>query len=161
MVTLISGKCGTSLVEVAQLQTLLNTGPNAAAAHRPGVRVMLVTDQPEGATASRLIGYGSFLDIEDAVEVGVAAILEDPMGYDLFVLDCDAFGGIDAAEVAIAALIEGDARMRVLLVSREFDEPAYPLGRRSAVCLPVITDEDEFRRGFDHVLRDRASVTLM
>ena len=126
-----------------------------------GVRVMLLTDRPEGQTARRLASYGSLVETEDEFQAALSGILDDPMGYDLFVMDCDAFGGIEAAERAIAALIAADARMRVMLVSREFDSPAYPLGRRSAVCLPDAVSEAGFREGLDHVLRDRAALTMM
>ncbi len=111
-----------------------------------GVRVMLLTDRPEGQTALRLATYGSLVEIEDEFFAALSRILDDPMGYDLFVMDCDAFGGIDAAERAVAALIAADARM---------------LGRRSAVCLPDAVSEAGFRQGFDHVLRDRAALTMM
>ena len=104
-------------------------------------------------------GYASAYMVTDTEKM--EAVLDDPLGYDLFVMDCDAFGGIAAAERAIATLIAAEARMRVMLVSREFDVPAYPLGRRTAVCLPDPVPEPGFRRGFDHVLRDRVPVTLM
>jgi hypothetical protein len=126
-----------------------------------GVRVMLLTDQPEGQTASRLASYGSLVETEAALPAALSNLLEDRIGFDLFVMDCDAFGGISAAERAIAALIAADARMRVMLVSAEFDTPAYPLGRRSAVCLPDAVPEGDFRYGFDHVLRDRTTAQMM
>ncbi|MDM7933093.1 hypothetical protein [Tabrizicola sp.] len=122
---------------------------------------MLLTDRPEGPSAQRLAMYGCLVDVEDEVYAALASILDDPMGYDLFVMDCDAFGGIDAAERAIATLIAADARMRVILISQEFDIPAYPMGIRTAVCLPDPVSEAGFRRGFDHVLRDRSAITMM
>ena len=61
----------------------------------------------------------------------------------------------DGYEVAAA----GDGRA-ALLVSREFDVPAYPLGRRTAVCLPEDVSDTSFRIGFDHVLRDRAAIAM-
>ncbi len=82
------------------------------------------------------------------------------MGYDIFVMDCDGYGGIAGAERAISSLIAGDARVRVILVSREFDVPVYPLGRRTAVCLPEDVSDASFRIGFDHVLRDRAAIKI-
>ena len=143
------------------MQTVVGTGPKSPSAHTLGVRVMLLTTRPDGPTACRLASYGSLLSIADSFEPALAGLLEDPMGYDLFVMDCDAYGGFDAAERAVAALIRAGARMRVMLVSCDFDEPAYPLGRRTAVCLPDGAPEESFRHGFDHVLRDRATVTLM
>jgi hypothetical protein len=148
-------------VEAERVQTLIGTGHKAIAAHTLGVRVMLLTDEADGQTAQRLASYGSLLDVEEAFDAALSGLLEDPLGYDLFVMDCDGFGGMDAAERAVASLIAADARMRVMLVSQDFDVPAYPLGRRTAVCLPAAVADDAFRRGFDHVLRDRAAVTMM
>ena len=143
------------------MQTVPRIDGNSPAPQAPGVRVMLLTDRPEGESAQRLADYGSLVELADDPGAALAAVLDDPLGYDLFVMDCDAFGGIAAAERAIATLIAAEARMRVMLVSREFDVPAYPLGRRTAVCLPDPVPEPGFRRGFVHVLRDRVPVTLM
>jgi hypothetical protein len=125
-----------------------------------GVRVLLLTGHADGATGQRLASYGSLVDTHDDLDDAVGAVLNDRFGYDLFVMDCDGFGGITGAERAISALISGEAKMRVMLVSREFDIPVYPLGRRTAVCLPEDVSDASFRIGFDHVLRDRAAVTI-
>ena len=100
-----------------------------------------------------------FETMYDAEGVGLAAP-QIGLNLRLFVMDCDAFGGIAGAEQAISTLIAGEAKMRVMLVSREFDVPAYPLGRRTAVCLPEDVSDTSFRIGFDHVLRDRAAITM-
>lgn len=142
------------------MQTFIQTGRQQVQTHTLGVRVMLLTDHADGLTGKRLADYGSVVDVADEIEDAVASILDDPFGYDLFVMDCDAFGGICGAERAISTLIAGDAKMRVILVSREFDVPAYPLGRRTAVCLPKDVSDTSFRIGFDHVLRDRAALTM-
>lgn len=142
------------------MQTVFQTNRQKAAPHTMGVRVMVLTSQGDGLTCQRLADYGSLVDVTDDLEDAISVILKDRVGYDLFVMDCDAFGGITGAERAISALIAGDAKMRVMLVSREFDVPAYPLGRRTAVCLPEDVSDASFRIGFDHVLRDRAAVTM-
>jgi hypothetical protein len=143
-----------------RVQTFIQTNRQQFAQHTLGVRVMLLTDATDGRTKRRLSDFGSLVDVSNVLEEAIASILDDPMGYDLFVMDCDAFGGITGAEQAISSLIAGAARMRVMLVSREFDVPAYPLGRRSAVCLPEDVSDASFRIGFDHVLRDRAVMTM-
>lgn len=142
------------------MQTFIQTGRQQVQPHTLGVRVMLLSDFPEGRTGQRLAEFGSVVDLADDLEDAVAAILDDPFGYDLLVMDCDGFGGIDGAEKVISALIAGDAKMRVMLVSEDFDVPAYPLGRRTAVCLPKEVSDASFRIGFDHVLRDRAALTM-
>lgn len=142
------------------MQTYIQTDRPQVQPHTLGVRVMLLTDQSEGRTWQRLADYGSVVDHADDLEEAVAAILDDPFGYDLFVMECDAFGGIAGAERAISTLIAGAAKMRVMLVSREFEVPTYPLGRRTAVCLPDDVSDASFRIGFAHVLRDRAALTM-
>jgi hypothetical protein len=143
-----------------RVQTSFLTNRQHLSSHARGVRVMLLTDHAEGSTGRRLASFGSVVDASDSLDEAVSSILEDPLGYDLFVMDCDGFGGVPGAEKAISALISGGARMRVMLVSRDFDVPAYPLGVRTAVCLPDDVGDDSFRIGFDHVLRDRAALTL-
>lgn len=142
------------------MQTFIQTSRQQTQTQTRGVRVMLLTDQTDGRTGQRLAGYGSIVEVTDELDDAVTAILEDPIGYDLFVMDCDGFGGIAGAEQAISTLIAGEAKMRVMLVSREFDVPAYPLGRRTAVCLPEDVSDASFRIGFDHVLRDRTAMTM-
>jgi hypothetical protein len=143
------------------MQTFVDTSQKQVYAHTFGVRVMLLTDQPQGDTARKLASFGSLVDIESTLDAALSGMLDDPMGYDLFVMDCDGFDGLDGAEQAIASLIAAQARMRVMLVCSGFDEPTYPLGRRTAVCLPVSIPDEGFRRGFDHALRDRAPMTMM
>ena len=142
------------------MQTFIQTDRPRVQTHTLGVRVMLLTDQAEGRTGKRLADYGSVIDLADDLEDAIATILDDPFGYDLFVMECDGFGGIAGAEQAISSLIAGAAKMRVILVSQEFDVPAYPLGRRTAVCLPRDVSDASFRIGFDHVLRDRVAITM-
>ena len=142
------------------MQTFIQTGRQRVQPHTLGVRIMLLSNDPGGSSMRRLVDYGSVVDLADSIEEAVSGILEDPFGYDLFVMECDGFGGIAGAEQAISALIAGDAKMRVMLVSREFDVPAYPLGRRTAVCLPEDVSDASFRIGFDHVLRDRAAMVM-
>ena len=142
------------------MQTFIRTGRQKVAPHTMGVRVVLLTENADGPTGQRLATYGSLVDSHDDLDDAVGAVLGDRFGYDLFVMDCDGFGGIAGAERAISALISGEAKMRVMLVSREFDVPVYPLGRRTAVCLPEDVSDASFRIGFDHVLRDRAAITM-
>lgn len=142
------------------MQTLIRTDRQKVSPHTMGVRVMLLTDHAESRTGQRLADFGSMVDMAHGLQDAVTAVLGDRFGYDLFVMDCDGFGGITGAEQAISALIAGDAKMRVMLISREFDVAVYPLGRRTAVCLPEDVSDASFRIGFDHVLRDRTAVTM-
>ena len=91
------------------MQTFIQTGRQRVSLHTLGVRVMLLTDDPDSRTGKRLADYGSVVDVVVELEDAVAAILDDPFGYDLFVMECDGFGGISGAEQAVSSLIAGDA----------------------------------------------------
>jgi hypothetical protein len=143
------------------MQTVIGSGSKAFSAHSMGVRVLLLSDVRGGRTAHRLARCGSHVDVEETLDLALTRLRHDPMGYDLFVMDCDGYGGISGGEHAVSSLISAEAKMRVMLVSRDFEEPALPFGRRTAVCLPVAAGDEDFRRGFDHVLRDRVPAAVM
>jgi hypothetical protein len=157
----IAGKDCPDMTGATRMQTFARPGEPSVPQHGLSLRIMLLTDRPEGPTARRLAACGSLIEVEDRIDAALGGMLDDALGFDLFVMDCDAFGGIAAAEEVIASLIAGGAKMRVMLVSEEFDVPAYPMGRRTAVCLPAFTSDAGFQRGYDHVLRDRPGVTVM
>ena len=143
------------------MQTVVGSGSKALSAPQMAVRVLLLSDVEGGRTARRLARCGSHVDVEETLDIALTRLRQDPMGYDLFVMDCDGYGGISGGERAVSSLIAAEAKMRVMLVSRDFDEPALPFGRRTAVCLPVAAGDADFRKGFDHVLRDRVPAPLM
>lgn len=143
------------------MRTLARTEVRQISSHSFGVRVMLLAPEAQCATARRLTEFGGLVEVENEFYAAMSAMIDDPMGYDLFVMECDAFGGMPAAEKAISTLIAADAKMRVMLISSDFDIPAYPLGRRTAVCLPNPASEASLRIGFDHVLRDRVPMRLI
>lgn len=126
-----------------------------------GLRAMVLTGRPDGQTATRLASYGCLVETRATLPAALASLAEDRIGYDLFAMDCDGFGGVHAAEKALAALIAAQARMRVMLVSAGFDTPAYPMGQRTAVCLPDTVQDHDFRYGFDHALRDHVPPQMM
>ncbi len=142
------------------MQTLTSAKSRAVAPRNFAVRVMLLCRGPESEAALQLAALGCSVEVENDPGAALSAIIDDEMGYDLFVMECDGLGGIAGAERAIAALIAADARMRVMLISRDFEVPVYPMGRRTAVSLPVGFSAESFRFGFEHVLRDRVALHL-
>jgi hypothetical protein len=148
-------------LEVDFMQTAIGAGRKAFPVRSMGVRVLLLSDAINSRTADRLASCGSHVDVEETLDLALRRLRHDPMGYDLFVMDCDGYGGMSGGELAVSSLIAAEAKMRVMLVSRDFDEPALPFGRRTAVCLPSGVGDDDFRRGFDHVLRDRMPTAVM
>jgi hypothetical protein len=152
---------GARFAKVACMQTLPGTLQKPVVGQSLGLHVMLLSQNRAGLTEQRLAEHGGLVDRHGDVDLALSRIKTDPIGFDLLVMDCDGLGGVDGAIAVIAALVAADARMRVILISQEFDEPVYPFGMRAAVCLPASVPDDGFRRGLQHVLRDRVQVTLM
>lgn len=124
-----------------------------------GIRVMMVTQQGEGGViAARLAGLGSLLEVTDEVFAGLEAVIDDPLGYGLFVLDCDCVGGIAAGRRAVAMLTGGRRRVPVILISRECTVQSFPEDRDSPTLLRAPVSAVALRVGFEHALRERLAL---
>ncbi len=127
-----------------------------------GVRVMLVTkDQDNTPLPHRLAGLGGKVEITDDLFVGLEALIEDPAGYGLCVIDCDSFGGLAAGRRAHALLIDVARRVPVILLSKDCTAQEFPEERGQAVVLRAPTSGISLRVGFEHALRDRLALRVM
>lgn len=127
-----------------------------------GIRVLLVTTEAlENPVRHKLAGLGSLVELTDDLFLGLEAAIEDPAGYGLFVIDCDAIGGIDAGRRAFAMLGEVGRRLPVILISRECQGQQFPEDRSSPVLLRAPLSAVSLRVGFEHALRDRLSMRVM
>lgn len=127
-----------------------------------GVRVMLLTAEgPEGATARRLAGLGGLVETSPEMFAALSALIDDPAGYGLFVVDCDAFGGLEAGHKAFAMLGDQTARLPVILVSRTCPQQTFPDDRRAPTVLRAPLSAVSLRVGFEHALRDRLAVRMI
>lgn len=120
-----------------------------------GVRVMLLTAQPEGLVARRLAGLGGTIEAETEFYAGLSAMIDDPVGYGLFVMECDGLGGAEAGARAQATLAAVNSRIPAILISTEFTAQVFPQGREAPVCLRAPLSAVSLRVGFEHALRDR------
>jgi len=115
-----------------------------------GIRVMLLSKQSE-----------EMLEHSQEMYEALEAVIEDPAGYGLFVLDCDDFGGIEAGRKAVTMMGELAQRLPVILISKECQEQSFPQGRGAATMLRAPLSSVSLRVGFEHALRDRLSVRLI
>ena len=120
-----------------------------------GVRVMLLCADEANALVRRIAGLGGAVEIETEVYSALSAMIDDPMGYGLFVMDCDAFGGPEAGRRAAAALAAVKSRIPVILVSNDHAAQVFPQEREAPVCLRAPISAVSLRVGFEHALRDR------
>lgn len=127
-----------------------------------GVRVMLVS---QGAAEQRLrlqlAGLGGKIEHHQELFVGLEAVIEDPAGYGLFVIDCDAIGGLEMGRKAHALLADVILRVAVILISSECSVQEFPEQRGLPVVLRGIASAVSLRVGFEHALRERLAVRMI
>ncbi len=85
-----------------------------------GVRVLFLSADPDSPLRDRIAGLGGAIEVEAEVYSALSAMIDDPMGYGLFVMECDGLGGIEAGARAAAALAAVKSRVPVILISRDY-----------------------------------------
>ena len=121
-----------------------------------GIRVLLVTRSGLGSQIRhKLAGLGSLVEMTDELFTGLEAVIEDPAGYGLLVIDCDEVGGRDAACKAYAMLGELSQRIPAILISSDCKDQQFPPDRSAPVELRAPLSSVSMRVGFEHALRHR------
>ncbi len=144
------------------VQVIRSLEQHSAAPVGLGVRVMLVVQMQDGnPLPHRLAGLGGKVEMADDLFVGLEAVIDDPAGYGLCVIDCDAFGGLAAGRRAHALLADVARRVPVILVSKDCTAQEFPEERGEAVVLRAPTSGIALRVGFEHALRDRLAMRVM
>ncbi len=130
--------------------------PENAALVGWGVRVMLVTrDGRDGLVSRRLAGIGGQVESLPDLGTALSLIADDPFGYSLVVIECDAFGGVADVRRRVAMQDESALRVPVILVSRDCPVQVFPADRGAPVMLRAPLSAVSLRVGFEHALRDR------
>jgi hypothetical protein len=120
-----------------------------------GLKVMLATSQPEGGTADKLARLGSNVEVMEESYSALAAVLDDPQGYGLFVMDADTLGGIVEASRIVELLHASQPRMPVILISASCGPQLFPEDVSEPIMLRAPVSNVSLRVGFEHALRDR------
>lgn len=108
-----------------------------------------------GRIASRIAGFGGRVDRADESYSAVAALIDDPSGYGLFVMDCDGLGGINGGRHVTRMLRAAGLRLPVILISCEWTAQIFPDDPMEAVQLRAPLSAISLRVGFEHALRER------
>ena len=120
-----------------------------------GVRVLMLTDGSDTGAEERIVGLGGKVDTETELYTALAAMIDDPLGYGLFVMDTDAFGGMEMGLRAFQMLRAADVRIPVILVSCESGRQVFPEERSAPIMLKAPLSMVSLRVGFEHALHDR------
>lgn len=123
-----------------------------------GIRVLLLTSEGESSAISRrLAGLGSQIDIVDEVFTALSDVLEDPISYGLFVIDCESstVGGLEGGKRAAQRMGDVISRVPVILISKECSVQHFPEDRMVPTNLRAPLSAIALRVGFEHALRGR------
>ncbi|MDQ2067329.1 hypothetical protein Q9295_13205 [Xinfangfangia sp. CPCC 101601] len=120
-----------------------------------GVRVMVLSNDAQSPLQERLAGMGGVVEHEIEVYAALSAIIDDPAGYGLFVVDCDSLGGVEVGARVAATLTAVQSRVPVILISEAHSTQVFPQERDEPVCLRGPVSVLSLRMGFEHALRDR------
>ena len=120
------------------------------------IHVMLIGPAAQSSVlAERLSNLGGRIDAMQDLFTGLEAVIEDPAGCGLCVIDCDAVGGLEAGRRAHALLGTTALRVPVILVSSECTQQEFPQEPGKPVVLRALASSLSMRMGFEHALRDR------
>ena len=120
------------------------------------IRVMMVGgDQAGTGLFNRLAQLGGSIDANLDLFTGLEAVIDDPAGYGLLVVDCDHIGGLEAGRRAHMLMGTAATRVPVILVSRDCKTQEFPEERGKPVVLRGPVTSLSMRMGFEHALRDR------
>ncbi|MCF1708636.1 hypothetical protein L0V05_07375 [Tabrizicola sp. J26] len=120
-----------------------------------GARVLLLAPAENEALFRRIAGLGGRVDHEVELYSALDAVISDPADWDLFVMDCDAFGGIEAGRRAFAMLGMVAERMPMILTSASCQTQEFPADRRAPILLRAPATVTSLRVGMEHALHSR------
>lgn len=120
--------------------SLFKTITSAAAKLRRGLSVMVlgpVQSDGLGRAADRIAELGGVIEHQAELFTALSAMIDDPAGYGLFVMECDSYGGLAAGRTACAMLGSLTTRIPVILITGETGESAIPELRQDPIVLPA------------------------
>ena len=120
-----------------------------------GFRVMLAGADANSAVAGKLARVGGEVEAEPEGFMALGAVMDDPQGYGLFVINSDGVGGEEAA-LRLCSLLKGAyPRLPVIIVGVDNGEQTFPEEVIEPVRLRVPLSSVALRVGFEHAMRER------
>ena len=122
------------------------------------VKVLLLTSEAEnGQMSLRLARLGGQVEVMGELFTALAAVIDDPVGYGLFVIDCDSPGvdGLEGGRRALQMLGDLTSRIPVILVSGTCGEQRFPDDHAAPTELRAPLSALSLKMGYEHALRDR------
>lgn len=123
--------------------------------------VQIVTADRNSAISSHIAALGGRIEYVDELYSGLEAIINDPNGYSLCVIDCDSTGGLLVARSATKMLFDSLQRVPIVLISTECRQSEFPDLRGRPVVLRGPVGKSTLRLGLEHALRDKIAIRMI
>lgn len=123
-----------------------------------GIRSLLLAPlgSRDGQTVgTRISSLGGRFEQEVELFAALAAVIDDPTGYGLFVMACDSYGGLEAGKKACNALVAAQAHVPAILIARDCGVQSFPEGRDAPIILRAPLSDISLRVAIEHALRER------
>ncbi|QYZ68729.1 hypothetical protein [Neotabrizicola shimadae] len=123
-----------------------------------GVRVLLLTcagTPGRDALIARLCATGAEVETAEELYSVLGDLMDDSSDYGLFVMECDAFGGVDAGRRAAALLGQLKRPLPVILLTADRAEQHFPDDWRDPAILHQPVSSVALRVGMEQLLHRR------
>ncbi len=121
-------------------------------------RALVLVAGASDTTLQRIAGLGCQVEREDELFSALDKLLTDPSGYGLFIMDADAFGGLEDGERAYRLLGDVVQRVPMIIYSTQCHDQVFPQGRESPTILRAPLSAISLRVGVENVLRARSEL---
>jgi hypothetical protein len=140
------------------MQVLRQVDNSAASLVGWGVHVMLLCPKEQGSSgrvAAQIAQFGGIVTAAHDTFEAIEAVSMDAGGYGLMVIDCDAFGGLDAGRRVQSLVQMSGFEIPTILISSECTEQIFPTEDREPVVLRAPISAVAARVAFEHSMRNR------
>lgn len=120
-----------------------------------GFKVMLAGADAGSAVAGKLARLGGEVEAEPEAFMALGAVMDDPQGYGLFVINADGIGGDEPAQRVCALLKGAYPRLPVIIIGGECQDQRFPEEIVEPVRLRAPLSAISLRVGFEHAMRER------
>lgn len=122
------------------------------------IRVLVLTapdPAQESKVAVRIADLGGAVEVEYEAFSALDTLIMDRTGFGLFVIECDAVGGLDVGRNLVSLLHKGGVSLPTLLISSDCTEGEFSTDSQAPVVLRAPVSPMSLRLGFEHTLRNR------
>ena len=120
-----------------------------------GIRALVLSPEASDVTTRCIADQGCCVEHEHELFAALDRLLSDPTGYEIFVMDTDAFGGMAVGRRAVRLLGDLVQRISVILIGADCTEQDFAEDRERPTVLRAPVQTMVLREVLDGAQRQR------